>query len=40
MARSPVNQAVSIRQRLLNLAREEGRVYEVVLVRYALERLL
>lgn len=40
MARSPVNQAASIRQRLLNLAREEGRVYEVVLVRYALERLL
>lgn len=36
----PANQAASIKQRLLNLARKEGRVYEVVLVRYALERLL
>ena len=36
----PANQAASIKQRLLNLARREGRVYEVVLVRYALERLL
>lgn len=32
--------AASIRQRLLDLARAEGRVHEVVLVRYALERLL
>lgn len=40
MAKGPVNQAASIKQRLLNLAREEGRVYDVVLVRYALERLL
>lgn len=30
----------SIKQRLLNLTRKEGRTYEVVLVRYALERLL
>ena len=33
-------QAASIRQRLLNLARAEGRVYDVILVRYALERIL
>ncbi len=32
--------AASIKQRLLDLARAEGRVHEVVLVRYALERLL
>lgn len=32
--------AASIRQRLLDFARAEGRVHEVVLVRYALERLL
>jgi|AGTN01.1.fsa_nt_gi Domain of unknown function (DUF1814). len=32
--------AASIRQRLLDIARAEGRIYEVVLVRYALERLL
>lgn len=32
--------AASVKQRLLNLARSEGRVYDVVLVRYALERLL
>jgi len=30
----------SIRQRLLDIARTQGRVHEVVLVRYALERLL
>ena len=40
MARAPVNIAASVKQRLLNLARAEGRAYEVVLVRYALERLL
>ncbi|QNQ09653.1 nucleotidyl transferase AbiEii/AbiGii toxin family protein [Sphingomonas alpina] len=34
------NRAASIKQQLLNLARAEGRVYDVVLVRYALERLL
>jgi len=32
--------AASVKQRLLDLARREGRVHEVVLVRYALERLL
>jgi len=40
MARAPVNIAASVKQRLLNLARNEDRVYDVVLVRYALERLL
>ncbi len=40
MARGTTNQAASIKQRLLNLARKEGRIYEVVLLRYALERLL
>lgn len=40
MAKGTSNLAASIKQRLLNLARAEGRVYEVVLVRYALERLL
>lgn len=40
MARAPVNVAASVKQRLLNLARSEGRAYDVVLVRYALERLL
>lgn len=40
MAKEGGNRAASIKQRLLNLARREGRVYEVVLVRYALERLL
>jgi len=40
MAKVGVNQAASIKQRLLNLARGESRVYDVVLVRFALERLL
>lgn len=40
MAKGTTNQAASIKQRLLNLARKQGRIYEVVLVRYALERLL
>ena len=40
MAKEHTNLAASIKQRLLNLARSEGRVYEIVLVRYALERLL
>ncbi|MCC2977157.1 nucleotidyl transferase AbiEii/AbiGii toxin family protein [Sphingomonas sp. PL-96] len=35
-----MNIAASVKQRLLNLARAEGRAYDVVLVRYALERLL
>ncbi|MEH3159900.1 MAG: nucleotidyl transferase AbiEii/AbiGii toxin family protein [Sphingomonas taxi] len=40
MAEGNRNQAASVKQRLLNLARSEGRVYDIVLVRYALERLL
>jgi predicted nucleotidyltransferase component of viral defense system len=40
MAKPVINRAASIKQKLLTLAREQGRVYEVVLVRYALERLL
>lgn len=40
MADGQRTSAASIRQRLLNLARAEGRVHEVVLIRYALERLL
>ena len=40
MAREGTNRAASIKQRLLNLARREGRAYDIVLVRYALERLL
>lgn len=40
MARVPANIAASVKQRLLNLARAERRAYDVVLVRYALERLL
>lgn len=40
MGKAPINMAASVKQRLLNLARSDGRVYDVVLVRYALERLL
>lgn len=40
MAKPPVNLAKSVKDRLLNLARAEGRVFDVVLVRFALERLL
>ena len=40
MAKAPVNLARSIKDRLLNLSRSEGRVFDVVLVRFALERLL
>jgi predicted nucleotidyltransferase component of viral defense system len=40
MAKEVTNRAASIKQRLLTLARTEGRVYDVILVRYALERLL
>ncbi len=40
MAREPANLAASVKDRLLNLARRDGRVFDVVLVRYALERLL
>ena len=40
MAKAPTNMARSIKDRLLNIARQEGRVFDVVLVRFALERLL
>ncbi|MDP1643863.1 MAG: nucleotidyl transferase AbiEii/AbiGii toxin family protein [Phenylobacterium sp.] len=32
--------AKSVKDRLLNIARQEGRVFDVLLVRFALERLL
>ncbi|WP_157081189.1 hypothetical protein [Novosphingobium naphthalenivorans] len=40
MADGPKNIAASIKARLLNLAREEGRTLDILLVRFALERLL
>ncbi len=40
MAKAPKNLAASVRQRLLNLAREQGRVFDAVLVTYGLERLI
>ncbi len=40
MAREIRNRAASIKQQLSNLARSEGRVFEIVMIRYALERLL
>jgi predicted nucleotidyltransferase component of viral defense system len=40
MAKAPKNLTASIRQRLLDLARREGRVFDVVLVTYGLERLI
>lgn len=40
MAKSPVNIAASVRQRLLNLAKKEQQVFDVVLVAYGLERLI
>lgn len=40
MAKAPVNIAKSVKDRLLNIARREGRVFDLVLVRFALERLL
>lgn len=40
MAKAPANKAASIKQRLLNLARSQDRLFDVVLVRFALERLL
>jgi len=36
----PVNTAASVKQRLLNLAREKGEIFQTVLQRYGLERLL
>ena|ERR1700722_402939 len=40
MAKAPRNIGASIRARLLNLARERGQVFDLLLTRYALERLL
>lgn len=40
MAKLPVNLAKSVKDRLLNIARKEGRAFDIVLVRFALERLL
>lgn len=40
MAKRPKDIAASVRQRLLNIAREEGQVFDVVLVSFGLERLI
>jgi predicted nucleotidyltransferase component of viral defense system len=40
MAKPPANIAASIRQRLLNLARENGRDFQTILVAFGLERLI
>jgi len=40
MVKTPKNLTASIRQRLLDLSRREGRVFDVVLVTYGLERLI
>lgn len=40
MARKPTNIAASVRQRLLNLARTEGRDFQTLLVAFGLERLI
>jgi hypothetical protein len=40
MAKPPVNLAASIKIRLLNIARERSQVFDVLLVRFALERIL
>ena len=40
MAKPPKDTAASVRQRLLNLARQEGQVFDVVLVAFGLERLV
>lgn len=40
MVNSKNNLPASVRQRLLNLAREKGQVFDVVLVTYGLERLM
>ena len=40
MAKPPVNLARSVKDRLLNISRAEGRAFDVLLVRFALERLL
>jgi len=40
MAKSPTNMAKSVEDRLLIIARKEGRAFDILLVRFALERLL
>ncbi|CDX43328.1 hypothetical protein MPLA_670034 [Mesorhizobium sp. ORS 3359] len=40
MAKAPTNMAKSVKDRLLNTARKEGRPFDILLVRFALERLL
>lgn len=40
MGKSPVKIAASVRQRLLNLERAQGQLFDVVLVAFGLERLL
>jgi len=40
MDKAPQDIAASVRQRLLNLARAQGRVFDVVLVAFGLERLI
>lgn len=40
MAKPPTNTAKSVKDRLLGIARKEGRAFDVLLVRFALERLL
>ncbi|MBU1287274.1 MAG: nucleotidyl transferase AbiEii/AbiGii toxin family protein [Alphaproteobacteria bacterium] len=40
MAKTPTNIAASVRQRLLNFARSEGRDFQTLLVAFGLERLI
>jgi predicted nucleotidyltransferase component of viral defense system len=40
MADSPKNLAASVKQRLMNMARDQNRAFDILLVRFALERLL
>lgn len=40
MADVPKNRAASVKQRLLNMARAQGRGFDILLVRFVLERLL
>jgi predicted nucleotidyltransferase component of viral defense system len=40
MADTPMNIAASVKQRLLTMARAQGRGFDILLVRFALERLL
>lgn len=40
MAETPRNIAASVKQRLLNIARAQGQLFDLLLIRFALERLL